>query len=78
MKLVIKGFHKLYFTIIILFTVPDSPVSSLKSGGALLGVPRRMRDAVAELHNIIQKWNDNHLIGIKILQNIREIKLQKM
>lgn len=58
--------------------MPESPVSNLKSGGYLTGVPRRIRDAAADLHNSIQQWNKLHISGLEILQKIKDTKMDMM
>ncbi|KAK6617220.1 hypothetical protein RUM44_005551 [Polyplax serrata] len=55
-----------------------SPVATMKTGGSLLGVVRRVRDASAELHNYIQSWNKSHICGISIIQKIRGTMLKSV
>lgn len=40
----------------------------------LTGLPRVARDVAADVHNNIQKWNDQHNIGARLVKNIVSIK----
>ncbi|KAL0278836.1 UNVERIFIED_CONTAM: hypothetical protein PYX00_000530 [Menopon gallinae] len=53
--------------------VAESPVSAMKSGQSLLGVPRRIRDASAELYKCVQNWYEHFSNGMKLVGMIRGI-----
>ncbi|XP_046384208.1 cyclin-dependent kinase 2-interacting protein [Ischnura elegans] len=58
--------------------VRQSPVSRTPQRGNLTGNPRTVRDNVADLYNLIQKWNAAHLAGADILAKIHALKIAAM
>ncbi|XP_069694097.1 cyclin-dependent kinase 2-interacting protein-like isoform X1 [Periplaneta americana] len=55
-------------------TVKDSPVKKIHQCGNLTGNCRRLRDLAAELFNLIQEWNTQHLLGVQIVKSIMNLK----
>lgn len=55
---------------------PDSrsPFSKSQTGKNLTGTARHLRDLAADVHGIIQRWNDKTLEGMDILKCIAEEK----
>jgi hypothetical protein len=60
---------------ILYYLVAESPVKNILQCGNLTGTPRRVRDLAADLFNLIQKWNTQHLHGVQILNTIMSMKL---
>lgn len=56
----------------IYIVVPQSPVASPQKN--VTGSPRIVRDIVADLFNNIQKWNNIHIEGSKLVKQISLIK----
>ncbi|KDR21356.1 cyclin-dependent kinase 2-interacting protein-like [Zootermopsis nevadensis] len=56
-------------------TVKESPVKKILQCGNLTGNARRVRDAAADFHNLIQEWNVQHLLGVQILNTVMAMKL---
>jgi hypothetical protein len=50
-------------------------VKKILQCGNLTGNARRVRDAAADLYNLIQEWNTQHLLGIQILNTVMSMKL---
>ncbi|XP_043667624.1 cyclin-dependent kinase 2-interacting protein-like [Vespula pensylvanica] len=59
------------------FNSTDSPFSKSLKGKNLTGTVRHLRDLAADVHGIIQKWNDSTLEGINILKSIIREKSNK-
>ncbi|PNF17813.1 hypothetical protein B7P43_G05806 [Cryptotermes secundus] len=55
--------------------VQESPAKKLLQCGNLTGNARRVRDLAADLYNLIQEWNAQHLLGVQILNIITSMKL---
>jgi len=55
--------------------VTESPVKKILQCGNLTGNARRVRDLAADLFNLIQNWNMQHLHGVQILNTIMSMKL---
>lgn len=55
--------------------VKESPVKKILQCGNLTGNARRVRDAAADFHNLIQEWNVQHLLGVQILNTVMAMKL---
>ncbi|XP_017776769.1 PREDICTED: cyclin-dependent kinase 2-interacting protein-like [Nicrophorus vespilloides] len=53
--------------------LPKSPAAASPHKN-LTGLPRVARDIAADLYNNIQKWNEQHLTGSKVVQNIATVK----
>lgn len=49
--------------------MPQNP-ASLSQKQNLTGLTRQARDLSADLYNNIQRWNDNHIQGSKIIKSI--------
>ncbi|XP_071441318.1 cyclin-dependent kinase 2-interacting protein-like [Hetaerina americana] len=58
--------------------VRQSPVSRTPQRGNITGNPRKVRDTVADLYNLVQKWNSSHLAGAEILAKIHCLKMSTM
>lgn len=55
--------------------VQESPAKKLLQCGNLTGNARRVRDLAADLYNLIQEWNTQHLLGVQILNTLTSMKL---
>ncbi|XP_047348618.1 cyclin-dependent kinase 2-interacting protein-like [Vespa velutina] len=55
----------------------ESPFSKSLKGKNLTGTLRHLRDLAADVHGIVQQWNDNTLEGINILKSIIQEKSNK-
>ncbi|KAK2587889.1 hypothetical protein KPH14_003986 [Odynerus spinipes] len=53
---------------------PRSPFSKSLQGKNLTGTARHLRDLAADVHGIIQRWNNSTLEGMDILKSISEEK----
>ncbi|XP_014242463.1 cyclin-dependent kinase 2-interacting protein [Cimex lectularius] len=51
--------------------VHESPSWTQKN---LTGIARQLKDNSADLYNCVQRWNQHHLAGMKVLNNIRDLK----
>ncbi|RZC38101.1 uncharacterized protein BDFB_006101, partial [Asbolus verrucosus] len=54
-------------------TVPESPAAASPQKN-LTGLPRVVRDLVADVYNNIQKWNDLHIKGANIVKQVASLK----
>lgn len=61
----------------ILSFTAESPFSKSLKGKNLTGTVRHLRDLTADVHGIIQQWNDSTLEGINILKSIIQEKSNK-
>lgn len=50
----------------------------MNRSGNLTGSERKIKDGVADVYNLIQKWRSGHSTGMKIVDEIANIKLQHM
>jgi hypothetical protein len=55
--------------------VKESPVKKILQCGNLTGNARRVRDMAADVYNLIQEWNIQHLLGVQMLNTIMSMKL---
>ena len=55
----------------------ESP-RNLNRSGNLTGSERKIKDGVADVYNLIQKWRSGYSAGMKIVDEIANIKLQHM
>lgn len=45
--------------------------------GELTGFPRKIKDAMADVHNLIQKWEKLKNIGLNVLSDLANLKISK-
>lgn len=65
--------NSIFIIIAQIISVPESPAAGSPNRN-LAGLPRVVRDIVADLYNTIQRWNDSHIKGAAIVKQISSIK----
>ena len=50
----------------------------MNRSGNLTGSERKIKDGVADVYNLIQKWRSGYSAGMEIVDEIANIKLQHM
>jgi len=61
--------------IYILFSVASSPVSKMSQKGNLTGLPRNVRDLIAEFYTQMQTWETAYLEGTLVITKMTALKL---
>ncbi|XP_059477170.1 uncharacterized protein LOC132197707 [Neocloeon triangulifer] len=56
-------------------TVASSPVSKICQKGNLTGLPRNVRDLIAEFYSLLQSWESHHLEGTVVITKITSLNL---
>ena len=46
--------------------------------GNLTGSLRKVKDSVADIHNLVLKWNNHNIEGLTVIEEIANIKLESV